>query len=275
MTSSPSICRRSAAVEARCVPVAMRTTTSAGRITTSMMARSITARGCGRVTSQTEMATRWPGRARSRNRGPATGLSMAVRSVASGSTAAARGLGVMTLVEAAGSRTDRPVDPYASGTSIVAARIESPSGTDHAAAIDEPTNAVDLDDDHVPVVQEPRRLAEDADATRRPGRDDVAGLEGHEPRTEGNQVGDIVDHLGRGGVLEDLVVDQAADAQRFRIRQVVGRDDPRPDRAERVEALASHPLAVAELQVAGRHVVEAGVSQDVVERPGRRHVAGP
>ncbi len=103
-----------AVVDARWVPVAISTTTSAGRMTpsrTSMIARSISGRGCGRVTSQTEIATRWPGRARSRSRGPATGSSIAVRSVASGSGAASRGRGVITVVAAAGSRTDSPVDP--------------------------------------------------------------------------------------------------------------------------------------------------------------------
>ena len=57
------------------------------------------------------------------------------------------------------------------------------------------------------------------------------------------------------------------------IRQLVGGHDPRSDRAERVEALAAHPLAVAELQVACRDVIETGIPEDVIERLRRRDVA--
>ena len=60
-TSSPSIARRSSMVDARWVPVAIRTTTSSGRMmpsSASMIARSMRGRGWGRVMSHTEIATR-------------------------------------------------------------------------------------------------------------------------------------------------------------------------------------------------------------------------
>ena len=73
-------------------------------------------------------------------------------------------------------------------------------------------------------------------------------------------------------VLEDLVVHPAVDREGLRVGDLVGGDEPRAHRAERVERLAADPLAVAELDVPGRHVVEAGVAEDVVERLLDRHV---
>ena len=60
--------------------------------------------------------------------------------------------------------------------------------------------------------------------------------------------------------------------ERLRIGDLVGGDDPRPHRRERVERLAAGPLRVAELQVAGGDVVAARVPEHVVERvaPRRR-----
>ena len=54
----------------------------------------------------------------------------------------------------------------------------------------------------------------------------------------------------------------------LRIRDLVGRDQGRAHRTERVERLAARPLAVPELEVARRDIVEAGVAEDVVERVG-------
>ena len=71
-----------------------------------------------------------------------------------------------------------------------------------------------------------------------------------------------------------LVADAARDREVLRIADLVGGDEDRTHRAERVERLAADPLAVAELEVPGGHVVEAGVAEDVVERVGHRHAPG-
>src|SRR5512143_322753 len=157
---------------------------------------------------------------------------------------------------------------------MVATLTAAASTGDHAAAIDQLPDPVDLDRDLIAVGQEAWWVAEDPDATGRPGRDDVAGFEGHEPRAEGDQARHVVDHLGGAGILDGLAVDEAADAQRARIGQVVGGDEPRPERAERVEALPAYPLAVAELEIPGRHVVEARVPEHVIQRPRRGYVTG-
>ena len=118
------------------------------------------------------------------------------------------------------------------------------------------------------------RVAEDADAARRAGRDDVAGLQRERHRAVADDLGDAEVHLRGARVLEDLVVDPALDLERLRIGDLVGRHEGRAHRAEGVERLATRPLAVAELEVARRDVVEGGVAEDVLEGVGGRHAAG-
>ena len=56
------------------------------------------------------------------------------------------------------------------------------SARDDPAAVGERSDPLDVDHDLVAVGEEPGRLAEDADAGRRAGRDDVAGLQRDEAR---------------------------------------------------------------------------------------------
>ncbi len=87
-------------------------------------------------------------------------------------------------------------------------------------------------------------------------------------RAERQQLGDAEDHVRRAGVLERLAVDARAQPERLRVGDLVGCDDDRAERAERVEALAAHPLPVGELHVTRGDVVDDGVAEDVVERVG-------
>ena len=79
--SAPSISTSSSRVVARWVPlaimIAMRSTGTCDRA--SSTTGSTVALGMGRVTSQTEMATVWSGRTRSRNGGLPIGCSSACR----------------------------------------------------------------------------------------------------------------------------------------------------------------------------------------------------
>ena len=115
------------------------------------------------------------------------------------------------------------------------------------------------------VVEEDRGIAEYPDAGWRSGGDDVARLERERLRAVADDLGDREEHLRCAGVLADLAIDGAADAQPLRIADLVGGHEDRAHRAERVERLAADPLTVAELQVARRDVVQAGVAEDVVE----------
>jgi hypothetical protein len=50
---------------------------------------------------------------------------------------------------------------------------------------------------------------------RRAGADDVAGLQGHEGRNVGQDIGELEDHAVGGVVLRHLAVDLAGDVQRL------------------------------------------------------------
>ena len=129
----------------------------------------------------------------------------------------------------------------------------------------ERADAVDLDRDLVAGLQQPLRVAEDADAGRRPGEDQVARLEGRRLRRVADDLVDPEDQVRRRRVLHDVAVQDRADPERVRIADVGGRDE-RADRAERVRRLAARPLAVAELEVARGDVVRDDVAGDRLER---------
>src|SRR5581483_2455457 len=117
-TSSPSMARSSSSVFGRCVPVATRMVTSSTRTIPSSSSRragTTTRRGCGRVPSQTLIATVWPGSTSSRSGGPATGRRSASRTAAAGS-AAGGGWAGRTTVASSGTSTGRMPLPYASST---------------------------------------------------------------------------------------------------------------------------------------------------------------
>ena len=127
----------------------------------------------------------------------------------------------------------------------------------------------------VAVAEEPRRVAEDADAAGRAGRDHVAGLERERPRAVADDLGDAEVHPRGVRVLDDLVVDPAARSRgacgspissavtsHGPIGQNVSSDLPRthwpsPNWMSRADTS-----------------FEAGVAEDVVERLVDRHVAG-
>ena len=69
--------------------------------------------------------------------------------------------------------------------------------------------------------------------------------------------------FGGGAVLAELVVDPQAQAERLRVGDLVGGDQPGAERVERLAALALVPLAAAvELELALGHVVGDGVAGD-------------
>ena len=103
----------------------------------------------------------------------------------------------------------------------------------------------------------------ESDACRGAGEDDVPGQQRERLGREGDQARDVVDHVGRRTVLDDRPVEHRHDPLGTRVE--VGLD-PRPERAEGVEALGPGPLAVAALKVARRDVVGDGVAEDEVER---------
>src|SRR5487761_1919527 len=152
---------------------------------------------------------------------------------------------------------------------------------------------IHLDPHDIARDKEDRRLAEDADTRRGPGDHQVAGLQRDARRDERDQLGDREDHVVRGAVLDqDLAACvgpgrgrvPAAQAERGRVAQLVGRDHARPQRQERVRPLGPQPLAISggarrqrllrALQVARGDVVGGDVARHVVQRGIHRDAAG-
>ncbi len=73
-----------------------------------------------------------------------------------------------------------------------------------------------------------------ADARRSSGQDDITGQQGECLRHVGDQFRDTGDHVGGCAVLHQLTVQPGTDGQVLGVQ--VGLD-PRPERAERVEAI--------------------------------------
>ena len=74
-------------------------------------------------------------------------------------------------------------------------------------------------------------------------------------------------------VLPLLAVDEAAQAQRVRIGDLVGRGDPRSDGRVRVEGFAEAPLRRAVLPDALGHVIADAIAEDMRGRIGFGDVA--
>src|SRR6185295_929939 len=88
-------------------------------------------------------------------------------------------------------------------------------------------------------------------------------------RGHGDHVGNVDDQITRVGLLAYFAVH--AQRQRYveRIGDLVGGDDPGPERAERVERLAHDALFLA----AHDKVEQARIAEDVIERGRERNVA--
>src|SRR5664280_549415 len=152
----------------------------------------------------------------------------------------------------------------------------------------------DLDPHDVARDQEDRRDAEDADARRSPGDDQVPGLQRDAGRDERDQLRHAEDHVtGRPVLDEELAAGvrsarrgvPATQAQDSGVAQLVGCHHGRAEGQERVGALRAQPLAVAAgagrqgrlraLEVSGAHVVGRDVPGDVLHRRLDPDAAGP
>src|SRR5262249_7875186 len=78
-------------------------------------------------------------------------------------------------------------------------------------------------------------------------------------------------HVAEPGELAALAVDIGGKLARIEVVELVARDQPGPDRAESIQALAKEPLPVPLLQGPRGHVVDDGEAEDVVESLGALH----
>src|SRR5579872_2442772 len=120
---------------------------------------------------------------------------------------------------------------------------------DEAHPVLEPPDAFDLAGDDVAVGEEAGRIKTHPDAARRPHGDQVARLERHDGRDDGDGLVDPEDHVTEQRVLAELAVHPGADPTPFEVRDRLPRHDERADRCRPRERLAEEPLAMAALQV--------------------------
>src|SRR5579862_8867876 len=140
--------------------------------------------------------------------------------------------------------------PNGSYSSDAASGRDGSCGIGHHG-IAQRADAVDGDLDDVAGLQR-------ADAGGRARGDDVAGKQRHHAREPAEDEVRRKSHVNGARELLALAVDEGLDG---RPAQVELRLDERPHRAECIEALATSPLAVGPLQIAGGHIVETHIAQ--------------
>src|SRR5687767_9637428 len=130
-----------------------------------------------------------------------------------------------------------------------------------------------LYDHAIAVLQENLRITEHPNASRCTCQDDISRIESEGVRGEGDQRSHIEDHLLGVAVLKHRTVDLAANANILWVGDHLGVGDNWPKRAERIQALAAYPLAVAKLQIAGAYIVGTGVAENVAQGGLRADIA--
>jgi len=103
-----------------------------------------------------------------------------------------------------------------------------------------------------PTCKKSRRFAEDADTCWRARRNHIAGTQGENLRDEGDDFGDFENHVGGRAILQPLTVDITPNPQILRVADFVRCHQARSHRGKSVKTFRPKPLALAELNVAGR-----------------------
>ena len=101
----------------------------------------------------------------------------------------------------------------------------------------------------------------------RAGGDQVARRERDQVGEVRDEVGHVEDQLRGAAVLHLLAVDPGPELQDVRVRHFLAIGEAGPERREGLAHLALRPLARHELEVAGAHVVDDRIAEDVVEGP--------
>src|SRR5215212_4126662 len=116
-------------------------------------------------------------------------------------------------------------------------------------------DAVDPADDDIARLQPAIGAGRRRQTGRGPRRDQVRRSKLEMPAEERDDLADREAHLRGPTVLDRLAIDRAAEPDVARV-ELLGGDEPGPDRAEAGHGLPDQPLVAVEPRVAGRHVVD-------------------
>src|SRR5262245_17464938 len=170
--------------------------------------------------------------------------------------------------------TPNPPEPVLQAELIGAGRDQPVHPGRHSgvpAPVALPPQTADLDLHHV-AGTEVREPAGRANTLWRTGVHNITRVENGELRQVPQQPADPEDHVLCGGILPWLAVDPRAQRQVLRIRHFVRGDQPRPQRVERLAALAFGPLPAGPvvLELPFGQVVDNRVPGNAGERVSRR-----
>src|SRR5919201_4376684 len=119
-----------------------------------------------------------------------------------------------------------------------------------AEGVAQRTDPFDLDLEHVAVREEARWVERGADARRRAGEDDVAGLHRHRRGDVRHELWHAEDQVAGAAGLDSLAVEAAADGQvRRHAAALVCGDKRRPERRRAIPRLARRELLGMALEV--------------------------
>ena len=109
-----------------------------------------------------------------------------------------------------------------------------------------------------------RRFEAHSDSSWRACGDDIAWKQAHELAQIVNDESDAEDHVSGVAVLDPLSIKVEPEGESLRIRNLIGRHEPRAHRTERVAGFALNPLACAfELPFSLGDIVDDAVASDM------------
>ena len=138
------------------------------------------------------------------------------------------------------------MDLWPPRTRLAASRLTSGLELD---LVVEDADAFDFNIDRVTRTQPAGRRLRHPDAMRRSGQDHGAGKQRGAPAEEGDQGGDVEDHVRGRPVLNRLAIQTRGELEGVGIGDLVRGDQDGTERAEGVEELAAAPLAPALLDL--------------------------
>ncbi len=131
----------------------------------------------------------------------------------------------------------------------------------------------DFDHDLVAGAKITWRFTHETNAGRSAGGNDVSGFEGKNARKECDQIGNLENQFAGVRILQRFAAHFDLDVELVRVWNGIGSHDPGTHRGERVKSFSHQPLRCRALVIAGGHVINDGVAEDMIRPAFRSDVA--